>query len=112
MPAAAFERLTGSMTTTTNPYATNPYAAAPSRGLSITSFVLGLGSVVFSWTFIAPVAGLVFGILALRREPQGKTFAIWGIVLSALMLAGVLFALVLAVAGVGFGLAFLPFAFL
>lgn len=94
--------------TTTNPYT----STVPARTLSITSFVLGLSSIVFGWTFVAPIAGIVVGVLALSREPHGKAFAVWGIVLNAVMLAGVLFALLLAVAGVGLGLAFLPFAFL
>ncbi|MFK3671194.1 DUF4190 domain-containing protein [Leifsonia aquatica] len=96
---------------------TYPQTAAPTnsadyRTLSVTSFVLGLASIVFGWTFVAPIAGLVVGIIALGREPLGKTFAVWGIVLNALMLFGVLLGLVLALAGIGLGLTFLPFAFL
>ncbi|WP_348787218.1 hypothetical protein [Leifsonia sp. NPDC080035] len=87
-------------------------AAAPSRPLSITSFVLGLASIVFGWTFLAPVAGIVIGAMALGREPGGRTFAIWGVVLNAVMLAGVIVGLLFALAGIGVGLAFLPFAFL
>lgn len=93
---------------TTTPFA--PAAvSAPDRGLSISSLVIGIVSIVAGWTFIAPVAGLVLGILALRRDPAGRTFAIWGIVLNGLMLAGV--ALFAAIAAV-FGLALLPFAFI
>ncbi len=98
--------LTGGMSTATHPTVTTP------RPLSITSFVLGLGSLVFGWTFVAPIAGLVVGILALGREPHGRAFAIWGIVLSSLMLAGVGIAVLLALLGIGIGFAFLPFAFL
>jgi len=94
------------------PHTAAPVAPAADRTLSVTSFVLGLASIVFGWTFVAPIAGLVIGIIALRREPLGKTFAVWGIVLSALMLFGVLLGLVLALAGIGLGLTFLPFAFL
>ncbi|GAA2060573.1 MULTISPECIES: hypothetical protein [Leifsonia] len=94
--------------TTTTPYQT----AAPVRTLSITSFVLGLASIVFGWTFVAPVAGLVVGILALGREPLGKTFAVWGIVLNAVMLAGVAFFALLALVGMGIGAIALPFAWL
>ncbi|GIT79576.1 hypothetical protein LLS1_12450 [Leifsonia sp. LS1] len=100
-------------TTTSTPPSTAPAAVpAAARTLSVTSFVLGLASIVFGWTFVAPIAGLVVGILALGREPLGRTFAIWGIVLNALMLFGVLIGLVLALAGIGLGLTFLPFAFL
>jgi hypothetical protein len=131
MVACADHRLTGSIETTrrsvimTNvadhqaPYAAYgaptvaPSGALPeSRALSITSFVLGLASIVFSWTLFAPIVGLVVGILALSREPAGKTMAMWGIVLNAIMLAGVLFFALLALVGTGIGFAFLPFALL
>ncbi|SMH47237.1 hypothetical protein SAMN06295885_2936 [Rathayibacter oskolensis] len=59
---------------------------APSTPFSLTSLILGVTSVFFGLTVIAPVAGLVFGILGLRREPAGRTLAIWGIVLNAVML--------------------------
>ncbi|KQZ07793.1 hypothetical protein ASD23_16335 [Agromyces sp. Root1464] len=73
------------------------------------SLVLGIVSIVASSTFFVPVAGLVLGILALKREPASRTMAIWGIVLNGVMLAGtVLFGLLAIV----FGLAMLPFAFL
>src|SRR6185437_5651449 len=106
MCAGRADRLTGSMTSTSTP--PNPYASAPARTLSVTSFALGLASIVFSCTFLAPIAGLVLGVLALGREPQGRTFAIWGIVLNAVMLAGILIGLLVAVVGFGVGLAFLP----
>lgn len=101
--------------TSTNSQTAPPAApAAPEalRTLSVTSFALGLASIVFGWTFVAPIAGLVIGIVALGREPLGRTFAIWGIVLNAVMLFGVLVGLAFAVAGLGLGLTFLPFAFL
>ena len=96
------------MTTTTNPYQT----AAPVRTLSISSFALGLASLVFGWTFIAPIAGLVLGIMALRREPLGRTFAIWGIVLNAVMLSGVLLVAMATLVGIGIGFAAVPFAWI
>lgn len=91
---------------------TNVAYQAPAKTLSITSFVLGLASILFSWTFVAPLAGLVVGILALGREPYGKSFAVWGIVLNAIMLAGAVFVALAAFVSVGVGLAFLPFAWL
>ncbi|WP_020075166.1 hypothetical protein [Cryocola sp. 340MFSha3.1] len=97
------------MTTTTS---TRYQTATPDRTLSITSFALGLASIVFGWTLIAPVAGLVVGIMALKREPLGKTFAVWGIVLNAVMLAGAAFFALLALVGIGFGVLALPFAWL
>ncbi|NRG41879.1 DUF4190 domain-containing protein [Rathayibacter sp. VKM Ac-2804] len=52
----------------------------------MTSLILGVTSVFFGLTVIAPVAGLVFGILGLRREPTGRTLAVWGIVLNSVMI--------------------------
>lgn len=108
------------MTNTQAPYAPNtaPHPAsagapayADSKPLSITSLVLGIVSIVAGWTFLAPIAGLVTGVLALKREPAGRTMAIWGIVLNAVMLVGFAIAALLTIAGLGIGLAFLPFAF-
>lgn len=64
------------------------YPAAPTPGLSIASLVLGVSSIFLGVILVAPIAGLVLGILGLRREPQGRTMAIWGIVLNAVTLAG------------------------
>ncbi|WP_244209443.1 DUF4190 domain-containing protein [Rathayibacter festucae] len=71
------------------PYGVPPVSAAPapSTPFSLTSLILGVTSVFFGLTVIAPVAGLVFGILGLRREPTGRTLAIWGIVLNAVMIS-------------------------
>lgn len=68
-------------------------APAPAGGLrsdsafAITSFVLGIASIVSSWTFVAPIIGLVFGILALRRRTAERTLALWGVWLNGVMLA-------------------------
>ncbi|WP_233194207.1 MULTISPECIES: hypothetical protein [Cryobacterium] len=89
------------------------YTAEPvpprSSTLAVSSLVLGLVSIVAGWTFLVPIAGLVVGILALGREPQARTLAIWGIVLNAVLLAGSLLLVLLALA---LGLLALPFAFL
>ncbi|WP_206447549.1 DUF4190 domain-containing protein [Agrococcus sp. KRD186] len=67
------------------------FVPQPSRGLSITALVLGLCSVVFAWIFVVvPIIGIVFGFLALRREPSGKAMAIVGLVTSGLGLVWVL----------------------
>ncbi|AND16111.1 DUF4190 domain-containing protein [Rathayibacter tritici] len=65
-------------------------ALAPSTPFSLTSLILGVTSVFFGLTVIAPTVGLVFGILGLRREPTGRTLSIWGIVLNSVMLGIVL----------------------
>lgn len=54
---------------------------------AITSFVLGISSVVAGWTFIAPIVGLILGVLALRRKTAERTLALWGIWMNAAMLA-------------------------
>ncbi|MBD5381139.1 hypothetical protein ACR8AL_11420 [Clavibacter sepedonicus] len=62
------------------------YAAAPPKGLSLTSMILGLVSVFFFWTFLCPLIGLVFGIIGIRKEPAGRGFAITGLILNGLLL--------------------------
>jgi hypothetical protein len=73
-----------------------------SRGFGIASLVLGAASLLAGWTFVAPVAGLVLGILSRRREPDAQGFATAGIVLNLVVLAGWVLA---AIAGVTFGIA-------
>lgn len=85
------------------PYA--PLAPEEPRGFSISSLVLGLVSILAGFTFVVPAAGLVLGILALKREPAGRTMAIWGIALNGVMLAGAVLATLVAFA---FGVALLP----
>lgn len=69
--------------------------------LAVWSLVLGLASIGFGFTFVVPIAGLVLGILSRRREPEGRTMALVGIVSSVVMLAGTLVALAIGVAVVG-----------
>lgn len=54
------------------------------KTLSTTSMVLALVSIVFGFTFVLPLAALVFGIVALKKEPAGRAMAIVGIVVGAL----------------------------
>jgi hypothetical protein len=79
--------------TTSTPATYAPTAAqGPERTLSIVSFVVGLSSVVLGFTFIAPIAAIVLGFVALGREPEARAFAVWGIALGALMSIGWLIA--------------------
>jgi heme/copper-type cytochrome/quinol oxidase subunit 2 len=64
-----------------------PQAQERERAFAITSFVLGIASVVSGWTFIAPIVGLIFGVLALRRGTSERTLALWGVWLNIAMLA-------------------------
>ncbi|GEK80713.1 DUF4190 domain-containing protein [Agrococcus baldri] len=61
-------------------------APADTKALSITSLVLGLASVFLGLTFLVPIAGIVTGAMARKREPAGRTIALWGIWLSIVML--------------------------
>ncbi len=76
------------------------------KTLSYVSFWLGIASVVLSPTVLVPVAAIVLGFMARTREPGGRTWATWGIVLGFVMAFGWLVALV--VGGVA-ALAALPF---
>jgi hypothetical protein len=69
--------------------------------LAVWSLVLGLASIGFGFTFVVPIAGLVLGILSRRREPEGRTMALVGIISSAVMLVGTLIALAVGLAVVG-----------
>lgn len=63
--------------------------ATQGRGnaFAITSFVLGIASIVSGWTFFAPIVGIIFGVLALRRETGERTLALWGVWMNVAMLA-------------------------
>ena len=95
------------------PYAGPAQAEAPTEtnGFSIASLVLGLVSIVAGFTFLVPVGGLILGIVALQREPASRTMAIWGVVLNAVMLVGVVLGGLGVLALGAFALPFLPFAF-
>lgn len=67
------------------PMPDNPYVP-PNRtpGLAVASMVLGIVSIVFSccvWIgFVCSVLAIIFGILTLRKGPEGKSMAIAGII--------------------------------
>lgn len=74
----------------------SPAVATAPRGLSLTSFILGIASIVLSaaWIgFFAGIAGLILAILARRREPGapawmktlGLVLSIVGLVLSLII---------------------------
>jgi len=54
-------------------YAPAP-AAGPKQGLSLTSFILGLAGLVFSWAlgfgFLVALAAVILGFLGKSKEPQ------------------------------------------
>ena len=87
-----------------------PGAPAATGGLhsplSLTSLVLGIASVALSFTFVVPIVGVVLGLLGRRREPEGRTMALIGIISSGVMLLGSVVLLVVGLlAAVPIGLA-------
>lgn len=80
-----------------------------SSAWSITSLVIGIVSIFMGWTFLAPIAGLVVGIMAKRREPHARTMANWGIGVNvATLLLGVVLWVLFAgavLAAIGIGIA-------
>lgn len=93
--------------TTTAPDTTStttlaPVAATDDKAFSIASLVLGIGSILMGFQPVVAAAGLVLGIMALRRESTGRSLAVAGIVTSAISLGGIL------IGAVAFA-AFLPF---
>lgn len=98
------------MTTTEAPAATAaPAALSSERILSTLSLVAGITSLAFGLTFFVPLAAIVLGALAYSREPFGRAFAVWGIVLGALSIFGWI---LVAAASLLFVVPFIPFAFL
>ena len=79
------------------------------RIFAIVSFVLGIASIVSGWTFLAPIAGLVFGIIALRRHTTERTLALWGVWLNGIMLAFTAIGMLISVTILGAGLLAIPF---
>lgn len=78
------------------------YQPGPPKGLSITSMIFGLVSIVAGFTFLVPVVGFVLGIVGLRKEPAGRGMAITGLVLNGLFVIGWALVIVLVfVVGVG-----------
>lgn len=86
-----------------------PTSGGDTSALALTSFMLGIASVVFGWTFVAPITGLILGSIALRRRTNDRTLALWGVWLNGIMLALTALALLAMLALIGFGLIAIPF---
>lgn len=71
-----------------------PDASEGSSALSLASMIIGLVSLVFvGWLVVPQVVGIVFGHIGLVREqPQGRSFAVTGLItgyLALLIYAGI-----------------------
>lgn len=74
-----------------SPYGQPAYYGMPAaghKGLSITSMVCGISSVLLGWFLLPQLAAIITGHLALGREPSGKGMSIAGLVLGYLCLLG------------------------
>ncbi|MCU1573908.1 MAG: hypothetical protein JWO93_1990 [Micrococcaceae bacterium] len=72
------------------PYSQSAYFVPPQpKTLSLTSMILGIASLIgFGYLILPSVAAVITGHMGLRREsPQGRGFAIAGLVLGYLSLA-------------------------
>jgi hypothetical protein len=100
-------------TTTTNSDAaagaTGGALSETGRGFAIASLVLGATSLLAGWVLVAPIVGLVLGVLSRRRESDAHCWATAGIVLNAVSLVGWLLATIgiVAFSALAFGFHFL-----
>ncbi|GAA1325230.1 DUF4190 domain-containing protein [Leucobacter albus] len=90
---------------------TEPQPGAHSYGFAIASFVIGIASIISGWTLIAPIVGLILGIIALRRYTAERTLALWGVWLNGVVLAFAALGIVALIALTSFGLFAGTFAF-
>lgn len=85
------------------PYAAAPAAAGPKQGLSLTSFILGLGGLVLSWIpFFGPlvsIAAVILGFIGKAKEPGApKWMWIVGLITGFVgILLGILFIVILVI---------------
>jgi len=96
-----------------NPYAQNPYAQSPyaapaagdAKGLSIASMVTGIVSLVllfFYLGWLTGIAAVIFGHIAMKKEPAGKGMALAGLITGYCAIGLSLIFLVFAVLFFGF----------
>ena len=77
------------MTTTAPTLTPHPTASTSAdRVLAILALVFGIGSIAMGFQPVFAIAGLVLGLLSLRRESSGRGLAIGGIVTSSVTLVG------------------------
>jgi len=73
--------------TPTSPPASQPTAhPVAARTLSILSLVAAIASIPLGHTFILPIAAIVLGFIAWRREPHAHALSLWGIVVGFVVL--------------------------
>lgn len=80
-----------------------PQQQDPTPGFSIAALVTGILALLLAcclnkWDLIFALPAIVFGILGLKKEPNGKGMAIAGIVLGAIALIIIIVIIIIAVA--------------
>lgn len=86
-----------------------PAAAAPVRTLAIVSLALGAAAIVSGFNLLLGVPAIIVGVLALQREPAGRSLAIAGIVTGSIAASGLVLGAIAAAFAIPFGLFALPF---
>lgn len=75
-------------------------------GKGTASLILGICSLLAGWIAVAPLVGLILGVMSRRSEPQAQGRAAWGIALNLVALLGWILFLIVVFGGV-FGFALL-----
>lgn len=69
------------------------------RGISIASMIFGIASLALFWTLLPPIIGFLMARYGYKKQPAGRFFALTGLILNGVALAGAalvaLYALVL-----------------
>ena len=71
------------MTTTPDPVSP---VAAPARTLSILSLIAACAAIPLGHIVVLPIAAIVLGFVARRREPEARTLSMWGIIVGFVLL--------------------------
>jgi hypothetical protein len=64
--------------------ASAPVAASTTPVLALVGFISALAGIALGAVIPLSIVAIVLGAMALSREPQGRTLAIWSIVLGAI----------------------------
>lgn len=65
-----------------------PATRSLDRTLSISSVVIGVTSLLCGFALFPPLVGVIVGLWARQREPEGAVIATWGIGLNIVVLLG------------------------
>lgn len=89
-PYASAPAAPASPYSTPQPYANGPYVPQPPKGLSLTSMILGIVGLLFSFAgagFLIVVGAIVTGHMAAKRQPYAKSYWVTGLITGYIGLA-------------------------